>query len=139
VRAGPKAAVDGSPLHTLRRIDLAVAAVMAHSLATWLAGGGSSNCFTFDHDDCFGALRISASLKVRVPSSAVSAPLRVTPRRRLQTGNLHKAEKEAERMKRAIVAAVAQGGSPPASGRTSTRFTGQSGDRGASPNLAAHR
>ena len=38
MRAGPKAAVDGAPLHTRRRIALAVAAVAAHSLATWLAG-----------------------------------------------------------------------------------------------------
>jgi phage terminase large subunit-like protein len=37
--------------HSLRRIDLAVAAVMAHSRATWLAGRRPVQLFTFGHDD----------------------------------------------------------------------------------------
>jgi phage terminase large subunit-like protein len=37
--------------HSLRRIDLAVAAVMAHSRATWLAGRSGPQLFTFDDDD----------------------------------------------------------------------------------------
>jgi phage terminase large subunit-like protein len=37
--------------HSLRRIDLAVAAVMAHSRATWLAGRRGPQVFTFDYDD----------------------------------------------------------------------------------------
>ena len=37
--------------HSLRRIDLAVAAVMAHSRATWLAGRSGQQLFTFDDDD----------------------------------------------------------------------------------------
>jgi phage terminase large subunit-like protein len=37
--------------HSLRRIDLAVAAVMAHSRATWLAGRQGLQQFTFSHDD----------------------------------------------------------------------------------------
>jgi phage terminase large subunit-like protein len=37
--------------HSLRRIDLAVAAVMAHSRATWLAGRSGPQLFTFDDDE----------------------------------------------------------------------------------------
>jgi phage terminase large subunit-like protein len=37
--------------HSLRRVDLAVAAVMAHSRATWLAGRSGPQLFTFDDDD----------------------------------------------------------------------------------------
>jgi phage terminase large subunit-like protein len=37
--------------HSFRRIDLAVAAVMAHSRATWLAGRRGGVVFTFDQDD----------------------------------------------------------------------------------------
>ncbi|HET6834874.1 MAG TPA: terminase TerL endonuclease subunit, partial [Acidimicrobiales bacterium] len=37
--------------HSLRRIDLAVAAVMAHSRATWLAGRAGVQLFTFSDDD----------------------------------------------------------------------------------------
>jgi phage terminase large subunit-like protein len=37
--------------HSLRRIDLAVAAVMAHSRATWLAGRSGVQLFTFSDDD----------------------------------------------------------------------------------------
>jgi phage terminase large subunit-like protein len=37
--------------HSLRRIDLAVAAVMAHSRATWLAGRAGVQLFTFDDDE----------------------------------------------------------------------------------------
>jgi hypothetical protein len=37
--------------HSLRRIDLAVAAVMAHSRATWLAGRRPVQLFTFADDD----------------------------------------------------------------------------------------
>jgi phage terminase large subunit-like protein len=34
--------------HSLRKIDLAVASVMAHSRATWLAGRSAVQVFTFD-------------------------------------------------------------------------------------------
>jgi phage terminase large subunit-like protein len=37
--------------HSLRRIDLAVASVMAHSRATWLAGRRGVQLFTFSDDD----------------------------------------------------------------------------------------
>jgi phage terminase large subunit-like protein len=37
--------------HSLRRIDLAVAAVMAHSRATWLAGHRALQVFTFTQND----------------------------------------------------------------------------------------